>query len=158
MRSDFTAGPSVCPLTKFMRRVSGADSASRLSATILPAFIALMIDCINLSLPLSLPSSAGFSSQCRNGVCCGRAAGGDVLREAQHARQHSDRPLGTGPLRNQDLRGNQRGCAAVLPRGEFLQHRPIYDSVTLTIPTSNCMHRYEVQILIFESLSIQCSK
>lgn len=80
-----------------------------------------MIKCINRHFSLCI--STGTSSQCRHRVCRGRATGGDVLWKAQHARQHSDRPLGTGPIRNQELRRNQRGCAAVLPGGESLWQR-----------------------------------
>lgn len=83
---------------------------------------AVMTDGTNPHLSLSLCLSAGASSQCRHGVRRGRATGGDVLRKAQHARQHSDRPLGARPIRNQELRRNQRGCAAVLPGGESLWH------------------------------------
>lgn len=77
-----------------------------------------MIDRIHLSFPFLSLCSAGPRSQRGDRVRGGRAAGGDVLRQAQHARQHSDRPLGTGPVRNQELRGDQGGRAAVLPGGE----------------------------------------
>ena len=83
---------------------------------------AVMTDGVNPHFSLSLRLSAGAGSQCRHGVCRGRATGGDVLRKAQHARQHSDRPLGTRPVRNQELRRNQRGRAAVLPGGESWRH------------------------------------
>lgn len=94
-----------------------------------PDFMCLvMIEYINptlFSLSLSLCLCAGTGSQCRHRICRGRATGGDVLREAQHARQHSDWPLGTWPIQYQELRRHQRGCAAVLPGGESLWHRLI---------------------------------
>lgn len=77
----------------------------------------VMIECINPRLSC-LPAGAG--SQRRHRVRRGRTTSGDVLWKAQHAHQHSDRPLGTRPIRNQELRRNQRGCAAVLPGGESL--------------------------------------
>lgn len=98
--------------------MSEASRADSLSAATLPAFIALMIDRIHLSFPFCLLCPAGPRSQRGDRVRGGRAAGGNVLRQAQYAPQHSDWPLGTRPFRNQELREDQGGRAAVLPGGE----------------------------------------
>lgn len=116
---DFTV-PSFCAgllvmLKKWVHQCLNSVSQSTPS---LHGLFTVMIECINRCFSLCL--STGTSSQRRHRICRGRATSGDVLWKAQHACQHSDRPLGTGPIRNQELCRNQRGCAAVLPGGELL--------------------------------------
>lgn len=115
-----------------MRKSSEPEFLKSVRQNIPPAFMSsVMTECISpcshspLLSPLSLRlcPCAGAGSQRGHGLRRGRAAGGDVLREAQHARQHSDRPLGARPVRNQELRRNQRGRAAVLPGGESRRDR-----------------------------------
>lgn len=106
-------------INAFGQKLLQAGSESRLSEPLFLSFCWIYDDQVDRCVPLL---SAGSSCQRGHRVCCGRATGGHVLWKTQHARQHSDWSLGARPFRNQKLRRNQRGRAAVLPGGESQQH------------------------------------
>lgn len=71
--------------------------------------------CLRSSLVSPLPPLGAY--RCFYGSV-GRAPGGHVLRQTQHAHQCAERQVGAGPLRHQELHRHQGGHPAVLPGGK----------------------------------------